>query len=315
MIVVASSNGRAGITQAMEVLRRGGSALDAVVEGCSHVEANPDDHTVGYSGLPNILGEVELDASIMDGTTRRVGAVAGLKGYTHAARLARKVMEETPHVMVVGDGAARLAAELGFEKREQLTEEAQRIRLERLRLRLSPQELELLESTVDLRKIVSIAADPEKAGGTVNFLAQDAAGNLASAVSTSGWAWKYPGRVGDSPIIGAGNYSDTRYGAAACTGRGELTIRSATAHSVVMGLEYGYSLEDSAVRSLRELQKLEDDFFSRVSMVVLDRTGTPGGFVTAPREGPAEGWGYGFIYMRGDMETPVEAPRTIVHPD
>jgi len=303
MIVVASSNGRVGIAQAMGVLRNGGTALDAVVEGCRHVEANADDHTVGYSGLPNILGKVQLDASVMDGTTRRVGAVAGLEGYGNAAHLARKVMEETPHVMLVGDGAARLAKELGFEQEDLLTRDALSLYNERLGQRFSSAELENLDS-----------ADPEKAGGTVNFIAQDSMGNIASAVSTSGWAWKYPGRTGDSPIIGAGNYCDTRFGAATCTGRGELAIRAATARSVVMGMEFGLSLEESAAYAVRDIMRLEDDFFSRVSIVALDRDGTPGGFVTAPRETPEDNWGYTFIYMTPDMDEPVEAPRTVIQP-
>src|SRR5262245_65559502 len=114
MIIIASSNGDIGIPAAWEILARGGSALNAVEAAARLVEDNPNDHSVGYGGYPNLLGEVELDASIMDGTTLRAGAVGGLRGYRAAISVARRVMEDLPHVMLVGDGAARFAAELGY---------------------------------------------------------------------------------------------------------------------------------------------------------------------------------------------------------
>ncbi len=123
IIVVASSNGHVGIGDAMEVLRRGGSAVDAVEAGILPVESNPDDHSVGYAGLPNLLGEVELDASIMDGKSLAAGAVGAVHNYEHVITLARKVMEELPHVLIVGPGAERFAAEMGMEQRDLMTEE------------------------------------------------------------------------------------------------------------------------------------------------------------------------------------------------
>src|SRR5689334_2921775 len=124
MIVVTSANGVIGLPAAVEILRAGGTALDAVEAATRLVEANPDDHTVGYGGYPNLLGEVELDASIMDGRTLRAGAVGALKGYRHPISVARKVMAELPHVLLVGEGAARFAAEMGFEAEDLLTEPA-----------------------------------------------------------------------------------------------------------------------------------------------------------------------------------------------
>src|SRR3712207_4459709 len=122
MIVVASANGRVGIGRAMEVLRAGGSALDAVEAGTRLVEDNPEDHTVGYAGLPNLLGEVELDASIMDGRTLATGAVAALQGYANPISVARRVMTDLPHVLLAGAGAARFAGECGFQPTDLLTE-------------------------------------------------------------------------------------------------------------------------------------------------------------------------------------------------
>src|SRR5574337_484832 len=243
MLVVASANGRVGIEEAMRVLRDGGSAVDAVEAGIRLVESNPDDHTVGYSGLPNLVGEVELDASVMDGLTLRAGAVGAVKRYEHAISLARKVMEELPHVMLVGEGAERFAKEMGFPERNLLTPKAETIWREVFEGGVPSVYTERMEYLDSIRKFARLAADPERPNETVNFIAVDANGNLAAGVSTSGWAWKYPGRVGDSPVIGAGNYADNRYGAAACTGRGEMAMRLCTAHSVVTYLKMGMSLE------------------------------------------------------------------------
>ena len=236
-IVIASANGMVGIEAAIDVLRAGGSAMDAVVAGTRLVEANPDDHTVGYSGLPNLLGDVELDASVMDGKGLRAGSVGALKGYQDAIDLARSVMDELPHVLIGGEGAARLAHETGLQPKNLLTPEAEAIW--RRRLDEAPESLTQNDAYLArIRQIVArMASDPEQAvageppHGTVNFLARDRHGDIAAAVSTSGWAWKYPGRMGDSPIIGAGNYADNRWGAAACTGRGEMAQRCCTAHS------------------------------------------------------------------------------------
>lgn len=304
MIVVASGNGRAGIGAAMEVLRRGGPALDAVEVGTRLVEDNLDDHSVGAGGLPNLLGEVELDASIMDGRTLATGAVAALKGYPNPIAVARRVMTDLPHVLLAGEGAARFAAECGFTPAELLTDEARRVWRERLEgvlpASVSPGVVAYYQK---MREWVKLASDPQKVAGTVNFLARDRAGNLASAVSTSGWAWKYPGRVGDSPIIGAGNYCDNRYGAAACTGRGEMAIRAATARSVVLYLKQGMPLADALAEAMRDLWPLEDPYYGGMNIVALDAAGTP---AAASNEQTT------YIYMTDEMDTYVEQPRTLI---
>lgn len=303
-MVVASSNGIVGIQTAVQVLRAGGTAVDAVEAGIRLVEANPDDHTVGYGGYPNILGEVELDASIMNGRTLESGAVAALQGYPHPISVARKVMEELPHVMLAGAGAARFAAEMGFAAQEMLTLEAQRVWRERLQRDVPPEVFANFPAQPALRDWVRLATDPERAGGTVNFIAQDARGDIACGVSTSGWAWKYPGRLGDSPIIGAGNYADNRYGAAACTGMGEMAIRAATARSLVLYLKMGLSLAEAGLEAMRDLANLHGRFLSVMNIIALDKDGQPAAF--SSQEGKT------YLYQRVDMAEPVEEVRTFV---
>lgn len=277
-LVVASQNGSVGMDAAWEVLAAGGSALDAVEAGIRLVEDEPTDHTVGYGGYPNLLGEVELDASIMDGTTRAAGAVGALRGFRAAITVARAVMERLPHVLVVGDGGAKLAAELGLEPEDLLTPEAERTWREGLEGRLP-------EGTVAARmlsQVASLATDPERAAGTVNFIAVDRSGAMASGVSTSGWAWKYPGRLGDSPVIGAGNYCDARYGAATCTGFGELAIRSGTARSIVSSLAAGVALPEACRLAMEDLSTLGGVEPTSVIMhlVAIDAAGGHAGYTT-----------------------------------
>ena len=305
MIVIASANGRVGIAEAMRVLRHGGSVLDAVEAGIRPVEDNPEDHTVGYAGLPNLLGEVELDASIMDGRTLRAGAVGALKGCARAITAARRVMEELPHVMLVGEGAARFAREMGLPSADLLTPETERIWRDILAEKAPPvyrgERGQYLEN---IRRFVHLTADPERPNETVNFIARDAQGNLATGVSTSGWAWKYPGRLGDSPIIGAGNYADNRYGAAACTGRGEMAIRLCTAHSVVLYLKMGRNLEEAGAQALCDLADLDDPYFGRVSIIAMDSAGNHAAFSNAPDTT--------YVYQTDTMASHAEVPRIFV---
>lgn len=302
MLIVASKNGIVGIEAAMEVLKQGGSALDAVEVGVRAVEANPEDTSVGYGGLPNILGEVELDASIMDGQTLGAGAVGALKGYPYAISVARKIMEELPHVFLVGDGAARFAAEIGSEPRDLLTDVARRIWSDGLRGNGHAYTSDRYMAS--MRKRVRMTADPEKARETVNFIAIDGQGNLASGVSTSGWAWKYPGRLGDSPVIGAGNYCDARYGAACCTGRGEMAIRLGTARSVVLYLKAGMSLEAATREAMEEIKVLPDDYHSRFSLIAVDARQNHLGVTNLP--------GLTYVYMTDDTPRPVEVERQVI---
>ena len=309
MIVVASSNGRVGISEAMRVLRNDGSALDAVEAGVRLVEDNTADNSVGTGGLPNLLGAVELDASIMDGRTLAAGAVGSVRFYPNPISIARRVMDELPHCFLVGAGAERYAAESGFDRAELLTPEVAQRYEDWMAGKLPltddarPAYRRYMEKVRDLARVAKQVADPQRMGGTVNFLARDRYGNIASAVSTSGWAWKYPGRLGDSPVIGAGNYCDNRYGAAACTGRGEMAIRASTARSVVLYMKMGMSLTDALSEAMRDLWSLKDAYYGNMHIVGLDRDGNPGA---------ASNYSSNFIYQRDDMETYVEEPRLVV---
>ncbi len=263
-VVIASSNGAGALPAAIAILRRGGSALDAVEAAARIVEADPTDTSVGRGGWPNILGTVEVDASIMDGTTRRAGSVGAVHGYLYPISIARAVMERLPHVMLVGDGAMRFAREIGAERARLLTPRTRGLWVEFLR--------QVRETPASIARRAKLAPVVMKTvrlqrKGTVNFIAVDARGHMASAVSTSGWGYKYPGRLGDSPIIGAGNYCDERYGGACCTGFGELAMRSLTAKTAVDRLATGMSPEDVARAAIRDASELD----------ALDPRSSPGG--------------------------------------
>lgn len=306
-VMVSSENGRAGMSAAMQLLRQGGSALDAVELACRITEDDPEDHSVGYGGLPNAAGDVELDAGIMDGRTLQTGAVAAVMGYGNPITLARRVMEQLPHVLLVGRGAERFAATLGCLPADQHTEATMRQWRERFAdYGLTPgadddlrRLAHTLTSPVTLRDRDPLPETPPKRDdtqGTVNYLARDQQGNLASAVSTSGMAWKYPGRVGDSPIVGAGNYADNRYGAAACTGRGELAIRVSTARSIVLYMKMGMPLIEAGLEALRDLVYLQPAPGNYMNMVAMTPDGQVAGFASAPDRH--------YLYMHGGMESP-----------
>jgi beta-aspartyl-peptidase (threonine type) len=304
MIVVASANGSTGILESMDILRAGGSAVDAVEAGIRIVEADPDDHSVGYGGYPNLLGQVELDAGIMDGTELAAGSVGAMRGYPNAISVARRVMDRLPHVFVVGEGAERFAAEMGFQRRDLLTDAARSVWMGRLPRDAAGAVDPDLAGRDDVWKLVEIATDPERTRGTVNFLAQDAQGNICAGVSTSGWAWKYPGRLGDSPVIGAGLYADSRYGAAACTGMGEMAIRAATAHSVVLYLKTGATLEQAGQRAMVDLDDLGGRYLAGMSFIALDGDGNHAGFSNDD--------GRTYLVMTADLDEPLVCARTFV---
>jgi beta-aspartyl-peptidase (threonine type) len=288
--MLASERGEIGLPAAMEALRGGASALDAVEIAVRLVEANEADHYVGVGGLPNLLGEVELDAGVMVGETRRVGAVAAVRGFPHPVSIARAVLEQLPqHVLLAGAGAERFADEVGLPRGETLTDEAKRLWQEGL------ESDDLDESTwagerryrEDALARIQAMAAPSEPYGTVNVLACDAAGRLAVAVSTSGYPWKYPGRVGDSPLPGAGFYCDDRLGAGSCTGRGELAIRAGTARRVVDHAGRGLDPAEACREALRETVDLPDEFRAPLQALCLLPDGRHGGAAT--RDGATYG--------------------------
>ncbi len=304
LTVISSSNGAIGLVAALDVLRRGGSALDAVETGIRIVESNGDDHSVGYGGYPNIVGEVELDAALMEGKDLCSGAVAALKHYEHPISVARKVMERLPHVFLVGEGAERFAGEMGFHQRDLLIPEALATWRNRLEADLPIEDGKLARDLPDLWRWVEITTDPEHTRGTTNFIALDRKGTLAAGVSTSGWAWKYPGRVGDSPIVGAGLYADNRYGAATCTGTGEMAIRACTAHSIISYLKFGLSLVEAGQRAMQDLNDLGGRFLSGMNFIAMNPDGQHCGFSNRTETF--------YSYITESMATPSTAQRTVV---
>ncbi len=304
MIVIASANGRIGMQAATDILKSGGTALDAIEAGTRLVEANPDDHSVGFNSWPNILGELEADASIMNGRTLESGAVGAIKNQIYAISIARQVMEKLPHVMLVGAGADQFADEMGFDRSEMLTDEVKAAWRKRVGHLIGNDDIENLAQRDDLHKLVRQTTDPEFTYGTVNFIAKDNHGDIACAVSTSGWSWKYPGRLGDSPIIGAGNYADNRYGAAACTGMGEMAIRAATAHSLVFYMKMGMSVTESGKRTMEDLNDLGGQYLDRMNLIAMDKDGNHAGYSSIP--------GRTYVYQTIDMAECVEVERDVV---
>jgi isoaspartyl peptidase/L-asparaginase-like protein (Ntn-hydrolase superfamily) len=284
--MIASERGEVGLAAGVGLLRAGSSAMDAVEAAVRVVESNEADHYVGVGGLPNLLGEVELDASIMDGATRRAGAVAAVTGFPHPISIARAVCERLPqHLLLVGPGAERFAEEVGIERGPTLTDEAKAMwqeglsaaGIEAAEIRHGPGERAYREQVLERLASMPVPGGP---WDTVNVLAVDSGGNLAVGVSTSGYPWKYPGRVSDSAIIGAGNYCDNAVGGAACTGRGELAIRTTTARSVLHALAAGADPAQACAAALAETLDLPDEFRTPLQALCLTPDGRHGGAST-----------------------------------
>jgi beta-aspartyl-peptidase (threonine type) len=272
MILVTNNEGTLGAPTTARLLAEGKDALDAIEAGIRLIEADPSVRTVGRGGWPNLLGEVELDACLMHGTTLRTGAVGALKGFLHPVSVAREMMRRLPHELLVGEGAARFAREIGAETAENLIPDSKRAWQAWFDAEVSAADKRAWPD-VNLAELCRHAIDPEVGRDTTVFLAQDAGGTICSGTSTSGWGWKYPGRLGDSPIIGAGSYADTRYGAAACTGAGEMTIRCCTARSIVLYMKAGASVYDAVHEAVADMRRLEGGLISRVTIHAIDTKG------------------------------------------
>ena len=262
-IAVASANGIRGVARAVELMRQGRDPLDAAVEGVVIQELDPDDNSVGLGGLPNDEGVVQLDASCMHGPTKRAGAVAALEGIATPSRVAKAVMDHTDHILLVGAGAKRFALQMGFAEQNLLTE-ASRMAWLRWKSRLNESDnwLDVPASEAQRRTTPNGQRDPELSYdangvpftyGTINLCAVDANGDIGSITTTSGLAWKIPGRVGDSPIIGAGQYCDNTVGAAGSTGRGEANIKVCGAFLAVEFMRQGMSPEQALIKVMERV--------------------------------------------------------------
>jgi N4-(beta-N-acetylglucosaminyl)-L-asparaginase len=272
MLLLANSEAWPGFPTSVDLVRQGQHGLDALVAGISLVEREIKVRSVGYGGWPNMLGRMELDAAVMDGTTREVGSVGAVPDTIPVAALAHQVMKKLPHVMLTGEGARRFATEIGFPVDDALYPDSAKVWREKLEQQLSPAELAQFPD-IPLAPLSRSITDPERVRDTTVFLCQDASGGVHAATSTSGWGWKYPGRLGDSPIPGAGFYADSRYGAAACTHTGEMTMRCGTARTIVLAMKLGRSLSDAIKIAVEELAELTEGFIAGVVIHAMDASG------------------------------------------
>lgn len=260
------------VSKAMEILKRGGDTLDAVVAGVNIVESDPRDNSVGYGGLPNSEGDVELDSCCMHGPSRRAGSVASIRYIKNPASVAKLVLERTDHIMLVGEGALRFALAHGFKKEDLLTEDSRKIWL-KWKEEMSdedtfgPSPKHPHPASASGKKIAGTLTSPadvafnnwaadiirRRPTGTINCLAVDANADISGVTTTSGLAWKIPGRVGDSPIIGAGLYVDNEIGAAGSTGRGEENIYICGGHTIVENMRHGMNPTEAAMDVLKRI--------------------------------------------------------------
>jgi L-asparaginase len=271
-MLLANAEAWPGFDTTVDLLKQDGAGIDAMIAGIAKVEREAKVRSVGYGGWPNMLGEMEFDAGVMDGTTRDVGAVGAVPATLPVSALAHEVMKHLPHVMLTGAGARRFATERGFAIDDTLHPDSKRVWWERLQKEMTPQQLAAFPD-IPLAPLSNTITDPERVRDTTVFLARDASRGLGVVTSTSGWAWKYPGRLGDSPIVGAGFYADSRYGAAACTHTGEMTMRCGTSRSIVLALRLGHSLDDAVKLAVEELGELKTGFLAGVVIHAMDAVG------------------------------------------
>jgi isoaspartyl peptidase/L-asparaginase-like protein (Ntn-hydrolase superfamily) len=267
--------GQTAVKVAAGLLQQGKPALDAVIAGAQAVEDDPKVTSVGYGGIPNAIGTVQLDACVMDGKTLACGAVAGLENIRHPAALARRVMEKTPHVLLVGEGARWFAMQEGFPLETLHTPESL-AEWEKRRPRGA-------RPTASAKDATPVPKPPDD-HDTVTVLARDGNGNLGGVCSTSGLGHKLPGRVGDSPLIGHGLYVDNTAGAAGGTGAGEEIIRIGGSLTIVEAMRAGRSAQDAcelAVRKVNAVAVRRGVHPASVAFLALDAKGQPGAACTA----------------------------------
>lgn len=294
-MVISSANGLAACKKAMDMLGAGADTLDAVIAGVNIVELDPNDTSVGYGGLPNEDGVVELDASVMHGPSRRCGAVAAIQGIKTPSKIAKLVMDHTTHAMIVGEGATKFAEAYGYQRENLLTDKARTAWLVWKESLRSPRGFNNWVSMDQNLAAEARPPDTEHTGravahdavldqlkqrfpntdeatlawawdmalhptyGTINCLALNEKGEISGVTTTSGLAWKIPGRIGDSPIIGAGLYVDQDVGGAGSTGVGEENIRIAGGHTIVECMRRGMTPKEAVLEALRRVSRNYND--------------------------------------------------------
>ena len=278
-LIISAANGVTHLDDGMAVLRSGGDPLDAVLAVVTKVEDDPNDDSVGYGGIPNEDGVVQLDACVMHGPTGRCGAVGAIEKIKNPSLVARAVMEKTNHIFIVGPGALKFAEDEGFQPMNLLTD---RSRLAWLAWKASTTEnwRPGIDSPEWREKLAELLDTPERLAwrehiedvvmhprtGTINCLAVNEKGDICGTTTTSGLSWKISGRVGDSPIIGAGLFVDNEVGAAGSTGRGEENIKIAGGHTVVEMMRKGMSPTDACLEALHRVTKNYKAFPERLKL-------------------------------------------------
>jgi L-asparaginase len=269
MILIANDEGRGGVPEAFKRLKNKENGLRAIIEGIKLVENDTTIKTVGRGSWPDILGNVTLDASVMDGDDLRTGSIGALKGYANAVEVAYEVMQRLHHEIVVGEGANTFANEINAKKIDNLLPEIKKVWLDHLDKHLTAEQKANFPN-IPLIELSKFAVDPEKIFDTTVYLSKDSKNAVSSATSTSGWGWRYPGRLGDSPIIGAGSYADSRYGACACTHTGEMAIRCGTARSVVLYMKMGMTVKDAVLEATKDLRHLKTGYLDELTIHAID---------------------------------------------
>ncbi len=263
IVVSTWHHGLAANEAAWKVLSEGGRALDAVESGVRVTEADADNLSVGIGGLPDREGHVTLDACIMD-ENGNCGSVAFLEGIVHPISVARLVMEKTPHVMLVGEGALQFAKEQGFKTEKLLTAKAEK-------------EWRQWLKTSEYKPVINVENHD-----TIGLLALDEQGNLSGACTTSGLAYKMRGRVGDSPIIGAGLYVDNEVGAATATGLGEAVIKVCGSHLIVELMRQGLSPQEACETAIKRIAKQKNSREFQIGFLALNKNGEVGAYSLQP---------------------------------
>jgi N4-(beta-N-acetylglucosaminyl)-L-asparaginase len=267
-VVISSANGHryknggphTCVERAFAMMTEGKDVLDALIAGVNIVELDPEDTSVGYGGLPNAEGVVQLDASCMHGPRKRAGAVACIEGVRTPSLVAQKVMDSTDHHLIVGHDATRFARSLGFKIEDDLnTERSRNTWLEWKRRTdplhyLDPSKREAAVRNVDRQMFAEGLIDPHHFYGTINCNGVNSRGDVCGVTTTSGLSWKIPGRVGDSPILGAGLYVDNAVGAAGSTGRGEANLYSLASFLIVEEMRRGKAPKDAGMEALRRIK-------------------------------------------------------------
>ena len=278
-VVVASANGNryrnggpsTGVEIAFQMMAKGSDVLDAVIAGVSLCELDPEDTSVGYGGLPNADGVVQLDSCCMHGPLKRAGGVASLEGVRTPSRVARAVMDTTDHHLVVGTGAQEFARAMGFRIEDDLNTETSRAQWLEWKRRIDPDHYLDPKKRVHhpvrpaggredagwraaLSMVRDGLIDPEHLWGTINMNGINGRGEICGVTTTSGLAWKIPGRVGDSPILGAGLYLDNAVGAAGSTGRGEANLYGLCSFLIVENMRRGMAPKDAGLEALRRVR-------------------------------------------------------------